>query len=469
MSRAVKQKVEPIVREPSIRIRDFDEVVLGYRLEDALREGARCLKCPLNFAPCIKGCPVGVKGSAFIAALASGDVEKALRIIWEDNFFPSITGRVCPQERLCENQCVMGRIGDPVSIGLLERFVGDYSRETGIDKKLLDELVSNIKHNGKSVAVVGAGPAGLMASYKLSTLGYEVTLFEALHEPGGVLVYGIPEFRLPKSIVRHEVEKVLALGVELRLNHVIGKTLTLEELRKDYDAVFLSTGAGTPKLLDIPGIDLDGVYTANEFLTRVNLMRSYRFPEYDTPIVIGSKTVVIGGGNTAMDAARVALRLGSKVIVAYRRGPEDMLKTARKHEVINAKEEGVEFAYYLRPVEILGDSGGKVRAVRFEVMEPTGEVDEFGKTRIRGKGVYVEVPADTVIIAIGLEPNRILTEIPGLRTHEDGRFIVDSRLMTSIEGVFAGGDAVRGEATVIEALADGKKAAEEIHRYLSSR
>lgn len=468
MSRAIKQKVEPVVRKPETRIRDFDEVVLGYNLENALREATRCLKCPLNFAPCIKGCPVGVKGSAFIAALASGNVEKALRVIWEDNFFPSITGRVCPQERLCESQCVMGRLGDPVSIGLLERFVGDYSRETGVEKELLEELVSNIRYNGKSVAIVGSGPAGLMASYKLSVLGYKVTLFEALHEPGGVLVYGIPEFRLPKSIVKHEVEKVLALGVELKLNHIIGKTLTLEELRKEYDAVFLATGAGTPKLLDIPGIDLHGVYTANEFLTRVNLMRSYRFPEYDTPIEVGSRTVVIGGGNTAMDAARVALRLGSKVIVAYRRGLEDMLKTARKHEVIHAKEEGVEFAYYLRPVEILGDSNGRVRAVKFEVMEPTGEVDESGKTRIRGKGVFVEIPADTVIIAIGLEPNKILEETTGLRTHEDGRFIVDDHLMTSIEEVFAGGDAVRGEATVIEALADGRKAAEEIHRYLSS-
>ena len=298
-------------------------------------------------------------------------------------------------------------------------------------------------------------------------MGYAVTIFEALHKPGGVLVYGIPEFRLPKEILDHEIDKLNRLGVEIKTDHVVGKTITIEELLQEYDAIFIGTGAGTPKLLSIPGILLDRIYSANEFLTRVNLMKAYEFPEYDTPIAIGKKVIVIGAGNTAMDAARSALRLGAEVTIAYRRGEEDV--SAREEEVQHAKEEGVKFLYFVQPVEFIGDENGKVKAVKFEKMEPLDERDHRGKRKIRGTGEYVTIEADTVIIAIGLEPNRIISEETALKTNPDGTLVVDENLMTSIPGVFAGGDAIRGEATVILAMGDGKKAAERIHEYIGAK
>jgi len=357
-------------------------------------------------------------------------------------------------------------VGDPINIGKLERFVADYARERGIDQELLKEFIAETDGKGR-VAVVGAGPAGLTCALELAKMGYKVTIFEALHEAGGVLMYGIPEFRLPKDILKTELEKLEKLGVEVKTNYIVGKTVTVEELLQEYDAVFIGTGAGTPKLLNIPGILLDRIYSANEFLTRVNLMKAYLFPEYDTPIAVRKKVIVIGAGNTAMDAARSALRLGAEVTIAYRRGREDM--TARVEEIGHAEEEGVKFEFFLTPVEFIGDENGKVKAVKFEKMRPLEERDKRGKRKIVGTGEYVTIEADTVIIAIGLEPNKILVEASGFKANPDGTLIVDENLMTSIPGVFAGGDAIRGEATVILAMGDGKKAAKAIDEYIKDK
>ncbi len=397
-------------------------------------------------------------------------------MIWNDNTLPpAVTGgRVCPQEEQCEAPpCVMGKVGDPINIGKLERFVADYARKHGIEEELLKEFMAGGGDGRKGrVAVVGSGPAGLTCAGELAKRGgYDVTIYEALHKPGGVLIYGIPEFRLPKEILDREIAKLRELGVELKLDHVVGKTVTLEELLEEYDAVFIGTGAGTPKLLNIPGILLDRIYTANEFLTRVNLMKAYLFPpEYDEPIAIGKKTVVIGAGNTAMDAARTALRLGSEVTIAYRRGREDM--TARVEEIKHAEEEGVKFEFFLTPVEFIGDENGRVKAVKFERMRALEERDKRGgKRKIVGTGEYVTIEADTVIIAIGLEPNRIISEeAMALKTNPDGTLVVDKNLMTSIPGVFAGGDAIRGgEATVILAMGDGKRAAKAMDAYIREK
>ncbi|WP_440059568.1 NADPH-dependent glutamate synthase [Thermogladius sp. 4427co] len=469
MSRVVKTRFPPRVRPPEYRIKDFDEVILGYDYETAVKEASRCLKCPLWFAPCSKACPVNTKIPAFIEGIVKGDLESAARAVFEENLFPSITGRVCPQEWFCEKDCILRRLGDPVGIGLLERFIGDYARENGLEERILRDMKSKYSGNKGRVAIVGSGPAGLSAGGWLSIMGYEVDVYEALHTAGGVLAYGIPEFRLPKKILESEIRKLEELGVRFIYNTVVGKTITLSELVQEYDAVFIGTGAGTPRFLEVPGANLNNVYSANEFLTRVNLMRANLFPEWDTPVKVGKKTVVIGGGNTAIDSARVALRMGSMPVIVYRRDREDMLKTARHDEVVNAEAEGVEFKYYLQPVEFVGDENGFVKAVRFEVMEPTMELDERGKKKIKGTGKIVEIPADTVIIAIGLEPNKVLMESEGLKFREDGTIIVDEKLMTSIPGVFAGGDAIRGEATVVEAMADGKKAAFNIHEYIKSR
>jgi len=463
----IKERVPTPERPVEERIKDFGEVNLGYTFELAVKEAERCLQCPANYAPCIKGCPVHINIPAFIAKIKEGDIKGALRIIWNDNTLPAITGRVCPQEDQCEGACVVGKVGDPVDIGKLERFVADYARKHGIEEELLCEFEEKCAGNLGKVAVVGAGPAGLTVAGELAKMGYKVTIFEALHKPGGVLIYGIPEFRLPKEILDHELAKLKRLGVEIKTDHVVGKTVTIEELLQEYDAVFIGTGAGTPKLLNIPGILLDRIYSANEFLTRINLMKAYEFPEYDTPIAIGKRVIVIGAGNTAMDAARSALRLGAEVIIAYRRGEEDV--TAREEEVAHAKEEGVKFLYFLQPVEFIGDENGKVKAVKFEKMEPLEERDARGKRKIRPTGEYVTVEADTVIIAIGLEPNKIISEETGLKTNPDGTLVVDENLMTSIPGVFAGGDAIRGEATVILAMGDGKKAAKAIDEYIRSK
>ncbi|WP_297505941.1 NADPH-dependent glutamate synthase [Thermococcus sp.] len=468
----IKERVPTPERPVEERIKDFGEVNLGYTFELAVKEAERCLQCPPEYAPCIKGCPVHINIPGFIGKLVEyrdnpdKAVKEALRVIWADNTLPAITGRVCPQEDQCEKDCVMGKVGDVIDIGKLERFVADYAREHGIEDELLEEMRPPLCGKGK-VAVVGAGPAGLTAAGELAKLGYDVTIYEALHKPGGVLAYGIPEFRLPKEILEKELDKLRKLGVRILTDHVVGRTVTIDELLKEYDAVFIGTGAGTPKLLNIPGILLGRIYSANEFLTRVNLMKAYEFPEYDTPIAIGKKVIVIGAGNTAMDAARSALRLSAEVTIAYRRGREDM--SARIEEIKHAEEEGVKFEFFLQPVEFIGDENGRVKAVKFEKMRPLEERDKRGKRKIAGTGEYVTLPADTVIIAIGLEPNRIIAETPGLKTNPDGTLVVDENLMTSIPGVFAGGDAIRGEATVILAMGDGKKAAKAICDYIERK
>ena len=467
MAKLIKERVPTPERPVEERVKTFQEVNLGYTFELAQKEAERCLQCPLDYAPCIKGCPVHINIPAFIAKIKDGDIKEAPRIIWNDNTIPAITGRVCPQEDQCEGVCVVGKVGTAVNIGKLERFVADYAREKGIDKELLEEELKKIEPRLGKVAIVGSGPSGLTAASELAKMGYKVTIFEALHLPGGVLIYGIPEFRLPKEILKIELEKLEKLGVEIRKNHLVGRTVTLEELLGEYDAVFIGTGAGTPKFLNIPGILLGRIYSANEFLTRVNLMKAYEFPEYDTPVAVGKKVIVIGAGNTAMDAARSALRLGAEVTIAYRRGREDM--TARVEEIHHAEEEGVKFEFFLNPVEFIGDENHKVKAVKFEKMKPLEERDSRGKRKIVRTGEYVTLEADTVIIAIGLEPNRIISESTGLKVNPNGTLVVDENLMTSIPGVFAGGDAIRGEATVILAMGDGKKAAKAIHRYIESR
>ncbi len=468
----IKERVPTIERPPEERIYDFNEVNLGYTFELAVKEAERCLQCPYDYAPCIKGCPVHINIPGFISKLVEyrddpdRAVKEALNIIWACNSLPATTGRVCPQEDQCEMNCVMGRVGDKINIGKLERFVADYAREHGIDEELLFEIIPRIEKKGQSVAIIGAGPAGLTAAGELAKLGYDVTIYEALHAAGGVLMYGIPEFRLPKEIVEKEIEKLRKLGVRILTDHIVGKTITMEELLEEYDAVFIGSGAGTPRLINAPGINLNGIYTANEFLTRVNLMKAYLFPEYDTPVKVGKKVIVIGAGNTGMDAARSARRFGAEVTIAYRRGPEDV--SAREEEVHHAKEEGIKFEYFINPVEFIGDENGNVKAIKFEKMKPLDERDSRGKRKIVGTGEYVTIEADTVIIAIGKHPNRLIINTPGLKV-ERGKIVVDDNLMTSIPGVFAGGDAIRGEATVILAMGDGRRAAKSIHEYLTKK
>ncbi|WP_010478615.1 NADPH-dependent glutamate synthase [Thermococcus zilligii] len=468
----IKERVPTPERPAEERVKDFAEVNLGYTFELAVREAERCLQCPYDYAPCIKGCPVHINIPGFIGKLLEHRddpdkaVKEALNVIWACNSLPATTGRVCPQEDQCEMNCVMGKVGDKINIGKLERFVADYARERGIDEELLFEMVPKIEKKGQRVAIIGAGPAGLTAAGELAKLGYDVTIYEALHEPGGVLMYGIPEFRLPKSVVGSEIEKLRKLGVRILTDHVVGKTITIEELLQEYDAVFIGSGAGTPKLIDAPGINLNGIYTANEFLTRVNLMKAHEFPECDTPVYVGRKVIVIGAGNTAMDAARSARRFGAEVTIVYRRGEEDV--SARVEEVEHAREEGIKFEFFLNPVEFIGDENGKVRAVKFEKMKALEERDAGGKKKIAGTGEYVTLEADTVIIAIGKHPNRLIINTPGLKV-ERGKIVVDENLMTSIPGVFAGGDAIRGEATVILAMGDGRKAAKAIHEYLTKK
>ncbi len=468
MSKIVKETVPTPEVQVEERIKGFKEVNLGYSFELAQKEATRCLQCPYSYAPCINGCPVHINIPGFIKKLKEGDIKEALRIIWKDNTLPAITGRVCPQEDQCMGACVVGKIGDAVDIGKLERFVADYAREKGIDKELLKEEQEKIKIINKKIAIVGSGPAGLTCAGELAKEGYRVTIFEALHLMGGVLVYGIPEFRLPKSILKDELDKLKKLGVEIKKNHVVGKTVALNELLENYDAVFVGTGAGTPKFLNLDGVLLGRIYSANEFLTRVNLMKAYNFPEYDTPVAVGKKTVVIGAGNTAMDAARSALRLGSAVTVVYRRGKEDM--TARIEEIHHAEQEGVKFEFFLNPVEFIGDENHRVRAVKFTKMRALEEKDSRGKRKIVSTGESVIIDTDSVIIAIGLEPNKIITEdAHGLKINPNGTIIVDENLMSSVDGLFAGGDAIRGEATVILAMGDGKRAAESIKNRLNKK
>lgn len=467
----IKERVPTPERPPEERVKDFREVNLGYTFKLAVKEAERCLNCPIDYAPCVRGCPVGIRIPEFISKLVQycddpdRAVREALSVIWACNSLPAITGRVCPQEEQCEMNCVMGRVGDKINIGKLERFVADYSRGKGIDIQLLEDGAGGIKKNGRKVAIVGAGPAGLTCAAELAKLGYEVTIFEALHKPGGVLIYGIPEFRLPKVIVERELENLRRLGVRIETNVLVGKTVTFEELREEYDAIFIGTGAGTPRIYPWPGVNLNGVYSANEFLTRVNLMKAYEFPEYDTPIKIRENVAVIGAGNTAMDAARSALRLGAKVWILYRRTRAEM--SAREEEIYHAEEEGVNLMFLVSPKRFIGDENGNLKAIELEKME-LGEPDESGRRRPVPTGETITMEFDTAIIAIGQTPNRTFLEtVPELEVDEKGRIKVDENLMSSVPGVFAGGDAIRGEATVILAMGDGKKAAKAIHEYLS--
>ncbi len=448
------------VQDPEVRIHNVDEVATGYTAEMAIDEAKRCLSC--KHKPCVAGCPVNIHIPEFIARVAEGDFEGAYEIISLTSSLPAICGRVCPQESQCEARCVRGIKGEPVSIGRLERFVADYMRENG------ETPAVKAEPNGHKVAVVGAGPAGLTAAGDLAKLGYEVTVFEALHTPGGVLMYGIPEFRLPKAIVAHEIDKLKDLGVEFVTNFVVGRSSTIDEMMDDgYEAVFVGSGAGLPNFMNLPGEALNGVYSANEFLTRYNLMKAYD-ENSSTPIQHPTKTVVVGGGNVAMDAARCARRLGSEVHVVYRRSLEEL--PARKEEVEHAMEEGIIFDLLNNPVAVLGDENGHIKAVECIKME-LGEPDESGRRRpVPVEGSNFIIDADCMIMAIGTSPNPLIRQTtPGLDVNRRGCLIVDENEMTTKDGVYAGGDAVTGAATVISAMGAGKKAAAAMHEYLSSK
>ena len=446
-------------QDPQVRARNFKEVALGYTAEMAIEEANRCLGC--KNPKCVEGCPVNVRIPEFIKKVQEGDFKAAYEIITSTNALPALSGRVCPQESQCECKCVRGIKGEPVAIGRLERFVADWYREN------VNAMPEKTASNGKKVAVVGSGPAGMTAASDLAKKGYEVTMFEALHTAGGVLVYGIPEFRLPKAIVANEVEKLKAQGVEVMTNMVIGRVLTIDELfEMGYKAVFVGSGAGLPMFMNIPGESLVGVMSANEYLTRTNLMKAY-LDEYDTPIIKSKAVAVVGGGNVAMDAARCAMRLGAEhVYVVYRRGEAEM--PARAEEKHHAKEEGIEFKTLCNPVEILGDENGRVCGMKCIRME-LGEPDASGRRR------PIEVPnsefildVDTVIMSLGTSPNPLLrTTTPGLETNKKGCLIVNEDEMTTRDGVFAGGDAVTGAATVILAMGAGKKGAAAIDAYLN--
>lgn len=445
------------------RIRSFSEVALGYSEEEAIAEANRCLQCKVP--RCVEGCPVNVDIPAFIKKIRERRFEEALEIILEKNSLPAICGRVCPQENQCMGRCVLGVKGEPVNIGGLERFVADQK-----DRMKVRMKVKAAPPTGKKVAVIGSGPASLTVAAELAKLGHSVTIFEALHEPGGVLMYGIPEFRLPKRIVREEIDYVKSLGVKIETNVIIGKTIRIEELfNLGYDAVFIGSGAGLPRFLGIPGEDLNGIYSANEFLIRVNLMKAYEFPKYDTPVKVRDKVVVIGGGNVAMDSARSALRLGGDVTVVYRRTEEYM--PARREEVINAKEEGVKFLFLASPIRFIGDEKGNVRKVECIRMK-LGEPDESGRRRpIPIKGSEFTIDVDTVIVAIGQRPNPICVYgEKDVKLTPHGTIVADPETgKTSRPGVFAAGDIVTGNATVISAMGGGKRAARAIHEFLMSK
>lgn len=438
-------------QEAAVRATNFKEVALGYTAEMAAEEAARCLQC--KNSPCVQGCPVNVPIRDFIGCIQRGDLQGAYDTIRTQNGLPAICGRVCPQENQCESKCVRSIKGQPVGIGRLERFVADWAMEHG------DTAAKVPAPNGKRAAVVGSGPAGLTCAADLAKKGWKVTVYEALHTPGGVLMYGIPEFRLPKALVQREIDSIKALGVEIVTNAVVGRCMTVDELLAEgYDAVFVGSGAGLPNFQHIPGESLCGVYSANEFLTRVNLMKAYDFPNHDTPVKVGARVAVIGGGNVAMDAARVARRLGAEVSIVYRRSEKEM--PARLEEVHHAKEEGVIFRMLTNPKAILGDENGFVRAMECVEME-LGEPDERGRRRpVPKAGSEFELPVDTVIVAIGNSPNPLIKKTtPDLPVNERGGITTDERGKTGKLHVYAGGDAVTGAATVILAMGAGKKAA----------
>ena len=449
-------------QDPKVRATNFEEVCYGYDAQEAQLEASRCLNC--KNPRCVGACPVSVKIPQFISLVASGDFAGAAAVIAEDSSLPAVCGRVCPQETQCEGSCILGVKGEPVAIGKLERFVADWNRENGGVKPVVAPA------NGHKVAVIGSGPAGLACASDLAKLGYDVTIFEALHRPGGVLEYGIPEFRLPKDkVVAAEIASVQALGVKIETNVIAGRTVTIDSLldNEGFDAVFVGSGAGLPRFMNIPGEHFNGVFSANEFLTRNNLMKAYR-DDYDTPIHAGRKVVVVGGGNVAMDAARTALRLGAETTIVYRRTENEL--PARKEEVHHAKEEGIQFAMLTNPVEVLGDENGWVRGVRCIRME-LGEPDESGRrSPVEIPGSEFDIETDTVIMSLGTSPNPLIAKTTtGLETTRRGCIVADENGATSRPGVFAGGDAVTGAATVILAMGAGRKAAAAIHEYIQNR
>jgi len=469
------ENVKPVLKNrlqavPSVkvaakeRIHSFQEVALGFTEDEALVEASRCLNC--KEPQCVKGCPVAVNIPAFIKLVKEKRYDEAIHEIKEKNSLPAICGRVCPQEEQCQKLCMLGKKGEPVSIGNLERFVADLELEKGI------KTPKSVCPTGKRIAIIGSGPAGLTAAAELAKMGHKVVVLEALHIAGGVLVYGIPEFRLPKKIVEAEIEYIKKLGVEVRTDALVGRLFTVDELfKRGFDAVFIGTGAGLPKFLGIPGENLGNIYSASEFLIRVNLMKSYKFPSVDTPVHVGKNVAVIGGGNVAMDSARSALRLGAeRVTIIYRRSREDM--PARREEVLNAEEEGIQFTFLAAPTRFLGDDEqGTVKGLEYITLK-LGEPDETGKrTMTPIKGSESVIPVDTVIVAIGRTPNIIIQTITkGLESSNCGIITTDKQTgKTSLEGVYAGGDIATGEATVISAMGTGKKAALNINDYLKTK
>ena len=459
----VLKKVPVREQDPKVRATNFAEVCYGYNEEEAVAEAQRCIGC--KNAKCVQGCPVKINIPAFIAAVKENKYEDAANIIAQSSALPAVCGRVCPQESQCEGQCIRGIKGEPISIGKLERFVADWSRENGFVPKAAEEKI------GKKVAVIGSGPAGLTCAGDLAKLGYDVTIFEALHEPGGVLTYGIPEFRLPKqAVVQPEIENVRKLGVKIETNVIIGKSVTVDELMDDegFEAVFIGSGAGLPKFMGIPGENANGVFSANEYLTRSNLMKAFR-DDYDTPITTNKKVIVVGGGNVAMDAARTALRLGAEVHVVYRRSEAEL--PARVEEVHHAKEEGIIFDLLTNPVEILVDEKGWVKGMNVIKME-LGEPDASGRRRpVEIAGSEYTIDCDAVIMSLGTSPNPLISSTTdGLDINKHKCIVAEEATgQTSREGVFAGGDAVTGAATVILAMEAGKAGAKGIHEYLSNK
>ena len=455
-------RVPMLKQMPNLRAANFNEVALGYTAEQAQAEASRCIQCPKH--PCIDGCPVGIDIPGFVKAIRDGDMPEAVRILKDKNSLPGICGRVCPQETQCEAVCTLAKRKAPIAIGRLERYVADWERAN------MKSVNSSVKSTptGKRVAVVGSGPASLTAAADLAKLGHSVTMFEALHVAGGVLMYGIPEFRLPKEIVQGEVGYVTSLGIELALDSVVGRMVTVDELLSNgYQAVFLAPGAGAPMFLNIPGENLNGIYSANEFLTRVNLMKAYMFPEYDTPVKVGKRVAVIGGGNVAMDSARCALRLGAdEVYIVYRRSEVEM--PARREEVENAMEEGIQFKLLTNPKSFIGDESGRVKAIELYEME-LGEPDESGRRRPVSKpGTEYIFKIDVAIVALGTRPNPIIpSTTKDLETTRWGTILTDEATgKTSKPGVWCGGDMATGAATVISAMGAGKRAAANIDEYL---
>jgi len=447
-------------QDPAVRRTNFEEVSLGYTPEQAVTEASRCLQCKKPL--CVTGCPVNVPIPRFIKAVHEGDFARAIEIIKETNLLPAVCGRVCPQESQCEKHCTLTKKFEPVGIGRLERFTADWERQQG-DGKLPDVAPAT----GLKVAIVGSGPSGLTCAYDLAKQGHAVTIYEALHEPGGVLIYGIPEFRLPKAIVAREINLLKRMGVTIITNAVIGKLITIDEIMLEYDACYIGTGAGLPRFMGIPGENLNGVYSANEFLTRINLMRAYQFPEFDTPVKKGGRIVVVGGGNVAMDSARTALRLGAKeVALVYRRSLSEL--PARKEEVHHAQEEGIVFELCTNPVKIVGDKDGHVSAVECVRMDLC-ELDESGRKKPKAvAGSEFTIPADVVIIAVGTGANPLIAQSAQDIAVTKHKYIVaeEETGKTSKDGVYAGGDIVTGAATVISAMGAGRKAAKSIHEHM---